>query len=121
MNEKIIRRTIIQELKCLQYNFSYLGTRYIIDAIILLYSRDIYYNFSLEGNVYPIIANKYQSNTNAIKGAIVYATDKMFFDCDEKYLKKYLNLDEYFDNEYDNLKPGPKEIIRAILKKIKDI
>lgn len=119
MNEKIIRKAIIQELKSLQYNFGYLGTRYMIDAIFLLYSLNIYYNFSLESDVYPTIANKYQCNTNAIKGAIVYATDKMFFDCNEEFLKKYLNFDEYFEDE--NLKPGPKEIIRAILEKIKNI
>ena len=36
----------------------------------------------------------------------------MFYDCDEKVLIKYLG-------KYELIKPGPKKIIRAVLKNIK--
>ncbi len=113
--EATIRNIIEKELESLNYNFEYIGTRYIADAIYLLYSLKMYYKFSLESDVYPAIANMYGDNSNAIKGTITYATDKMFFDCDERILKKYLD-----DKNNRVSKPGPKTIIRAVLKKIKN-
>lgn len=110
--EKNVKNRIKQELENLEYNFSYIGTEYLIEAIYLLYSLKFTYNFSLEKDVYPAIANRYGDSSNNIKSAIVYATDKMFYDCDEKKLKKYLC-------QYNISKPGPKTIIRAIIRKIK--
>ena len=71
--------------------------------------------------MYPVIANKYGDTAGTIKGAIYYATDKMFYDCDENVLKEYVDVDNLFDENEKQLKPGPKDIIRAILKKINDI
>ena len=38
----------------------------------------------------------------------------MFYDCDEEKL-------EYYIDDYDFSKPKPKMIIRAVLKRIKDL
>lgn len=117
-NEKIVRSAIIQELKRLKYNFKTKGTRYLIDAVYLLYTLEMYDNFSLESDVYPAIANKYRRTSNSIKSAVVYATDKMFYDCDEEFLIQYIGEEEFFETGDDDLKPGPKTIIIAILKNI---
>ncbi len=120
IDEKTIKNYIKQELRKLNYNFNFIGTQYIIDAIYLLYSLKTYYKFSLEKDIYPAIANKYCDTANTIKGAIVYATDKMFYDCNEEVLQNYLYEFIIFDEEDTLLKPGPKMIIRAVLKRIKD-
>lgn len=117
-----IRNIIKMELKKLQYNFGYVGTKYLVDAIYLLYSLEKYYKFSLESDVYSVLANKYGDTASAIKGAIIYANDKMFYDCDENFLYDYLNdEDDIWDEEEFDSKPGPKKIIRAVLKRIKDL
>lgn len=36
----------------------------------------------------------------------------MFYDCEEEILMKYIG-------SYENSKPGPKKIIRAVLKRLK--
>ncbi len=109
--EENIKNKIRDELKKLEYNFSYIGTKYLLDSIYILYCIKIYYNFSLEKDIYPVIANKYGESANNIKCNIVNATDKMFFDCDEKTLRKYLE-------DYSNSKPDPKKVIRAVIKNI---
>lgn len=112
-DEKIVKNNIKNELKKLNYNFKSVGTKYMLDAIYLLDSLKMYYKFSLESDVYPAIANKYGDTASAIKGAIYYATDKMFYDCDEEVLKSYFGM-------YLMLKPGPKLVIRTVLKKLND-
>lgn len=111
---------IKEELENLNYNFEYIGTQYLIDAIYLLYSLKMYYKFSLESEVYPAIANMYGDNANAVKAATIYATDKMFYDCDSQILQKYLD-DKYKSKRIIDFKPGPKIIIRAVLRRIKDL
>lgn len=44
----------------------------------------------------------------------------MFYDCNEKVLQNYLYEFIIFDEEDTFFKPGPKMIIRAVLKRIKD-
>lgn len=111
LTEENIKNKIKQELEKLEYNFAYIGTNYLLDAIYILYSLKKLYNFSLEKEIYPIVANKYGDSTNNIKCDINNATDKMFYDCNEENLKNYLG-------DYKFYKPGTKKIIRAVLKKI---
>lgn len=117
--EKTIKESIKSELKKLNYNFNFIGTKYLIDTIYLLYYLKTYYKFSLEGDIYPVIANKYNEAVGTIKSAIIYATDQMFYDCREKDLINYIHENNvYVDNE--KFKPGPKKIIQAVLIKIQD-
>ena len=118
---KNIKNAINEELEYLNFNFDHTGTKYLIDAIYLLYCQEIFYKFSLESQVYPIIANKYGDTASAIKGAIEYATDKMYYECDEEILREYIEDEEYWGKKNQNFKPGPKKIIRAVLRNIKDM
>lgn len=107
----MVKSKIIKELKKLNYNFSYKGTEYLVYSIIVAYNlkKDSY---DLQYEIYPIVAKKYDESINNIKCNITNATDKMYYDCEEKILFEYINC---------NSKPGPKKIIHTVLQKIKDI
>lgn len=114
LTEDTVKEVIKSNLIKLKYNFNYIGTDYLIETIYYLYCSKLYYKFCLETDVYPIIANRYGTVVNTIKSNIINATDKMFYDCDEKVLKRYLG-------KCTLTKPGPKKIIKAILLNIKDL
>lgn len=101
-------------MKEIEFNFSYDGTKYLLEAIYILYTLKIYYNFNLEKDVYLIISDKYGISPHNIKNNIVNATDKMYYDCDEEKLENYIA-------DYDDSKPGPKRIIKAVLRRVKDL
>lgn len=108
MNKDKIKEKIIFELKKLNYNFSYTGTKYLIDCIYEAYSIGDIYNLNLTKNIYSVIAKKYGKSINNIKCNITQATYAMYYDCEEKVLEKYF---PYFYT----MKPKVKEIIFAIL------
>ena len=120
--EKIIKKSEIEiknkienELKKIEYNFSYKGTEYLVEAIYILYNikkenlAEHEYNFELE--IYQIIAEKYNTSVNTVKCNIRNATDKMYYDCDEKILKDYLR-------DFEFSKPGAKRIAFGVLAKL---
>ena len=120
-NRSYIKNSIKEELQDLKFNFDHIGTMYLFESIYFLSSKNKYYKFSLESDVYPIIANSYGDNARAIKGSISYAIDKMLEECEEEYLMSYLYEDEYISEDLTFVKIGPKKIIRAVLKRIKDL
>lgn len=110
-NETTIKKKICEELKKLKYNFSYIGTKYLVEVIYILYILNKKYTCNFEKEIYPSIAEIYETSSNNIKCSIAYATDKMFYDCDENFLEKYIG-------EFYYSKPGPKTISFAVIKKI---
>lgn len=109
--EKIIRDRIIHELELLNYNFSYHGSKYLVDALYQLYiNKDKYYD-NLSKDVYPIIAKKYHKKANTIKCDISQATKMMCMDCSEKVILDYFNLPDY-------IKPTVKQVIFTVLNKL---
>ncbi len=112
--EKRIKDKIKVELKKMEFKYSYSGTNYLIETIYILYTLKMYYNFNLEKDIYPIIVKKYGTSSNNIKNNIENSIEKMFYDCDERILENYID-------DYDFSKPKPKMIIRAVLKRIKDL
>lgn len=110
--EDIIKGKIKKELKYLGYNFYYKGTKYLVDAIYILYNIKDYYNKILKRDIYPIISKKYNTSINNIKCNIRNATDIMFFDCNEYRLMEYLK-------ECSLSKIGAKKVILAVLEHIK--
>lgn len=112
VKEETIRTKIKQELKKINYNFSYKGTTYLLETIYVLYNLDVNSDCNLEKDIYPIVAKRFNRSANNIKCNITNSTDKMCYDCDEKKLVRYLG-------DYKFSKPGPKRIIFAILNKIK--
>lgn len=106
-----VRNKVIKELKFLKYNFSYKGTKYLVDAICIIYALKNYYDCNLEKDIYPIVAKKYKESVNNVKCNITNSTDKMCYDCDEAVLIRYLG-------DYKYVKPGPKKIVLAVLRRI---
>lgn len=114
-SENEIKNKIESELKKIEYNFSYKGTEYLVETIYILYNIkkenlcEHEYNFELE--IYPIVAKKYNTSVNTVKCNIRNATDKMYYDCDEKILKEYLR-------DFEFSKPGAKRIAFGVLAKL---
>ena len=110
-NKTKIKKIIASELNYLGYNPNYIGTEYLIEAIFILYIKGAYSTDNLEKNVYALIAKKYNKTISSVKFDITYATDIMFYDCEENKLLDYLKLGYLY-------KPGPKKVICAVLYRI---
>lgn len=108
---KNLNARINQELKQLNYNFSYDGTKYLREAIIEIYKIKENFDGNLNKNIYPIIAKRYNKKTNTIYCDIKHATNLMTCDCDEH------TLNAYFKNTYYS-KPKINDIIYTILNKL---
>lgn len=113
INEKIIKERIEQELNKIAYNFSYKGTSYLVETIYVLYQlfKSRAYDCNFEDEIYPLVAKKYNTSTNNVKCNIRNATDKMYYDCDEKVLRDYLR-------DYEFSKPGAKRVAIKVLEKL---
>lgn len=105
-NDPKLLKMINHELAYLDYNFSYLGTKYLSECIALMYYNG--YSKNLTKEIYPIIATNYNKSINNIKCNIARATDIMFFDCDENRLKSYFGA-------HSTIRPRTKLVICAIL------
>lgn len=103
---------ICEELKKIHYNFSYIGTKYLIETILLLYDNSNMESIKLEKEIYPIISKKYKKTINNIKTNIINATDLMYYDCKSNILKEYFRI-------CDDEKPTPKIVILTILTNLK--
>lgn len=103
---------IKNELNYLRYSFSHIGTKYITESIYILYNSEYYYNYDLEKEVYPIIANTYHKTIHSIKCSIAYATTSMYYNCEEIRLLNYIK-------ENSLTKPGAKKIMCSIIERIK--
>lgn len=109
-----IEYKVHKELEKLNFNFSYVGTQYLYETILILYNKynDCFEDKKLEKNIYPIISKKYKKSVNNIKTNIINASNAMYYDCEYKILKEYFGVDY-------NEKPKPKEIVIKILNNIK--
>lgn len=110
--KNLLIQKINKELHKLNFNFSYIGTRYLSECIYIAYYLDDKYNIVLQKDVYPIIAKKYNKTISNIKSNINKVTIHMYYDCDEKVLKNFLGIDIL------NYNPKPKEIIMNIIEKL---
>ncbi len=110
-SEIFIRNKIVRELEFLNYNFSYHGSKYLIDALYVLYvNKDKFYD-NLSRDVYPIVAEKYNKSANTVKCDISQATKMMICDCDEDIITSYFNLSNF-------VKPTVKQVIFTVLNKL---
>lgn len=110
--EKRIKFQISHQLTSIGYTLSHNGTQYLIDIIEMLYYREGEQIKNLNRYVYPIIAKRYNQTSNNIKTSINRATESMYYDCDEKRLVNYFNLNTV-------KKPKIKTVINTVLLKIK--
>lgn len=108
---KIINK-IKMQLEILNFDFYYIGTKYLLETIYEIYTRQDYDNINLKGEIYPIIAKKYHKNVNNIKCNITQAYLKMCERASIDELEDYLHL-------YLGLKrPKIKDLIISILLKL---
>lgn len=111
IKEMKIKSKINEELKYLGYNLEYLGSKYLSEAIYILYITKNYQNCNLERDIYPIIAKKNGKSINNIKCNIKNATNIMYYENEEEKIIEYLK-------DYNIIKPQPKKIILTILNRI---
>ena len=105
------RKEIIKELKYIGYNLEYVGTNYLADTILEIYSSKEQMRDNLQKEIYPIISQKYNKTVHNIKCNINRATDCMYYECDSERLKKYFGF-------YDDTKPTAKIVAFTVLNKI---
>lgn len=99
------------ELKYLNFNFSYCGTKYLRETIIELFKIKDSFDGNLEKNIYPIIAKKYNKKVNTIYCNIKQAINCMLLDCKKDVIKNYFSYSYYY-------KPKIRDIIYTILNKL---
>lgn len=109
--EKIYSQKIRKELLYLGYDISLKGTVYLNEIIKYTLTTPTKKISKLEKNIYPKIAEKYNTSAHNIKCRINSATTKMYNNCEIEKLKHYFNfnIDE---------KPKIKTIINTIIYKI---
>lgn len=105
------RHKIVKELEFIGYKFKYKGTHYLVDTILLMFLNQDSMVDNLQGNIYPLIAEKYNKTILNIKSSINKATECMYCECDSK------KLEEYFNFSYD-AKPTVKQVVFAVANKI---
>lgn len=113
-NANTLKQLINIELKNFNFNFSYLGTRYLSDAIYEAYYRCKDFDINLNTDIYPILSKKYNRSINNIKSNIYYSANMMYYDTEANQLGKSIGLNIDF-------KPKLRDIIVSILQKICNI
>lgn len=115
LNSKIIKEKINKLLHDLNFNFSYVGTKYLSDCIYETYYLYKHHTVNLQKDVYPIIAKKYNKSVSNIKSCIFKSINLMYYDCEEEILKNFLKLNILISN------PKPKDFIIEIIEKLQNI
>lgn len=109
----IIIDKIEMELKYLNIQASYKGTKYLIEAIYILYNFKNYDEYNLERDIYSIISQKYHKSINNIKSNINYVINIIYLECREENLQKYIK-------EYKLYKFSAKNLVTSIVRKLKN-
>lgn len=111
-NQIILREKILKELNYLNYNENFIGTKYLLETILLLAERQCLDTINLKRDIFPIIAIRNKKNPHNIKCNINNATTIMNCDCPKWIIMEYFN----FNDAKTEVKP--KQVIETILKKI---
>ena len=109
-NSASARERIVKELEYLGYNFSLRGTKYLEDAINLIYLKNC--DCNLEREVYAQLSKTYMKTAHNIKVNIQNSTNLMIASYGYDNVLEYLGIDSFYG-------AGTKAIICAILNKIK--
>lgn len=110
-NIKDKRKKIVKELKYIGYNLEYVGTNYLIEAILQMYENKGFGLDNLQRDIYPKISKNCNKSVHNIKCNITRATDCMFFECDSKRLQEYFGVCEDY-------KPTAKMVMYTVLNKL---
>ena len=107
-----IKKNITDEILYLGYNFSHIGTKYLIDTIYYILLRENVRYENLKKDIYPYISKIYKTTAHNVKNNIERATNAMYYNCERMRLLEYFNFQE-------ECKPNIKTIIYTILEKSK--
>ncbi len=108
---KIYKEKIIDELRLLNYDMTFKGTKYLIETIEFIIINDIIENYNLEKDVYKYISLKYNATVHNIKCNIIRSNTNMYYSCEIKKLKKYFNMD-------GDIRPKTKTIIDTVISNV---
>lgn len=111
-NETYLQGKILKELKYLNYNDKFVGTKYLLEAITLIVENQSLDTTNLKRDVYPIIASRHNKTVHNIKCNINNATVVMNCDCKKDIVMRYF---QFSDSKSE---AKPKQVIDAILNKI---
>lgn len=113
VSSKYIDTRLYSELVLLGYDVSILGTKYILEALKMMYfSNDALLERSIASNIYPALAEKFGVSTNVVKSNVNYATSRMLQHTKNKDLLRCFGLKT-------NGRIGVKSVLHYILQKIK--
>ncbi len=108
-----LSKKIYSELVHIGYNPSHIGTQYIKECILEIYSNsNNTYTQNLENFIYKKIAFSHNKSLKNVKTNIVKATDYMYTEADMSKIKDYFCFNDI------NKKPTPKVVISTILNKL---
>lgn len=106
----ILKKKIWHELNYLKFDFSRVGTIQLFYCILLCTQHPCCIR-NLNKYCYSVLAKKFSTKANTVKCNVFKAITYSYYECDEKILKEYLNV---------NLvsKPMTKEIILSICQNV---
>lgn len=112
INSLSIETMILNELQTLSFNFSYVGTQYIYETILMICTSYEFQRIKLEKQVYTHLAEKYNTSVHTVKNNIINSTNEMYYDCPREVLFRNLGFT-------DTKRPTPKDIIFLIVSNIR--
>lgn len=115
LNRKTIQKKILKELHYLNFNDKLVGTKYLLETILLIAQNQPIYSYNLKGYIYPIIASRHNKTVHNIKCNINNATVIMNCECKKQIIMEYFKFSDF------KAEAKPKQVIDTILNKITNI
>lgn len=106
-----LRAKIANELYYLGFKSYHKGTGFMIESILIVYQHDAHLCDNFEKNIYPLVAEKFNTNTANVKSDIIKSINCMYAECEQKKLQKYFHFSTDF-------RPTTKMIIYTIVSNI---
>ena len=111
------KKYIKEILSDIGFDFKLIGTKFLFDSLIYITSYVGASGFgNLSTDVYPYVAEKYNSKPLVVKWAIIRSINYLYNKCDEETLEK---IEAYFDIKYPE-KMTPKLIITSITRMLEN-
>lgn len=112
LNHTQLKNIIQKELTYLGYKPTLKGTKYLLETIYLLLTLENYLDNNLSRDIYPLVAQKFNTTSVNVKYNIRNATLDMYYNCTEDKLSQYLGYKLLYN-------PNTKDIIDAIVNNTK--
>ena len=112
------KKKIIKDiLKDIGFDFKLIGTKFLFDSILYITTYAGASGFSnLTADVYPFVAEKYNSTPQVVKWAIIRSVNYLY---NKNNSETLIKIEKYFDIKYPQ-KIKPKTIITEIVRIIEN-